>query len=150
MRCRMSIRGSLPLLVCSGGVGLQEKYPNRLYSRYYNIYSIRLDLSLSSRYLLEALRCTPISVVRRKSWSCGLDRPWLCGPCPLPWVPRVIPSTATLTYSSNFGLLSPQMRVPRPYFNFYFLTHCNRSPQNMHCFSQNTIKLMCSIQSKIV
>jgi hypothetical protein len=96
------------------------------------------------------LRCMPIGAVCRKFWSCGLDHPWLCSPCPLPWVSGIILSTATLTYPSNFDLLSPQMRVPHLYFNFYFLTHCNRSPQNMHCFSQNTIELMCSIQSKIV
>jgi hypothetical protein len=35
------------------------------------------------------LRRAPSSTMRRKSSSCGLDRPCWCGPCPLPWVPGV-------------------------------------------------------------
>jgi len=33
--------------------------------------------------------------MRRKSWCRGLDRPWPCSPCPLPWVPRVILPTVS-------------------------------------------------------
>jgi hypothetical protein len=35
--------------------------------------------------------------MRRKSSSCGLDRPWWCKPCLVPWVPRVGPPTPSQT-----------------------------------------------------
>ena len=67
----MSTRGPLPLLIYSGGVGLQRKYPSWLYARYFIWITISIrvqtDLSLFSRYLLDAMRYMPTSAVCRKS-----------------------------------------------------------------------------------
>jgi hypothetical protein len=57
------------------------------------IRHILTDPMLSSGCHRDVLRRVPSSTMRRKSSSCGLDRPYWCGPCPLPWVPRVRPPT---------------------------------------------------------
>ena len=61
----------------------------------YDIYHVRIDLPSLPRCLLIALWCTLIRAEHRKPWSYGLDLTWWCGPCPLPWVPGVIPPTQT-------------------------------------------------------
>ena len=35
-----------------------------------------------------------VSALHHTPSSYGLDHPWCCGPCPLPWVSRVIPPQA--------------------------------------------------------
>jgi hypothetical protein len=72
----ISTRGSLPLLIYSGGVGLQEKY----LIWYYTISNTSCSLAVHID-----------SVVRRTPWSCGLGHLWWCGSCLVLWVPGVIP-----------------------------------------------------------
>jgi hypothetical protein len=72
----MSTRGFISLLIYSGGVGLQGKYP----IWYYIISNTSCNLVVHAD-----------SVVRRTPWSCGIGHLWWCGPCLVLWVPGVIP-----------------------------------------------------------
>ena len=64
----METREPLPLLICSGGVGLQGKY----HIWYYTI-------SCGAR---RPVPCMP--------WSCGLGHFWWCGSCLVLWISGVI------------------------------------------------------------
>ena len=110
----MNLRGSLPTLY-SLGVGLQVGLGLDLFGymlsiyKEYDIYHIWKDLPSSIRCLLIPLRCTPIRAEHHRSWSYGLNLPWWCGPCLLPWVLGVIPPTDT------------SLRVSLPFFTGWSL-----------------------------
>jgi len=57
----------------------------------YDMYHIWTDHSLSSRFLPKTVWCMSISVLHHTPSSYGLDHPWCCGPCPLPWVSGLYP-----------------------------------------------------------
>ena len=96
----LNSRGSLPALYSLGG-RVTSRLDLDLFGymvsicKEYDIYHIRTDPSLSSRFLPKTVWCMSISVLHHTPSSYGLDHPWCYSPCPLPWVSGVIHPTAS-------------------------------------------------------
>jgi len=148
----MVTRAPLSLIIYSGGVWLSGKFSSRLCGRYFIWITISIrvqtDLSLSSRYLLEALRCTPTSAMRRKSWCRGLDRPWWCDPCPLPWIPGVITPTPR---STNFETCKQENQTARLHQKSRWARQHSAERRNqMRPWSPNSTSLILKLSMSII